>query len=59
MSDERATETSLHEAPPRTRDWVWGLVVVVGVTVLAVAGAIWILANLVLGTCCTQPAPGY
>ena len=30
VSDERETKTSPDEAPPRTRDWVWGLVVVVG-----------------------------
>jgi hypothetical protein len=38
---------------------VWGLVVVIGVTVLGVAGTIWVVGKLVFGTCCTRPAPGY
>jgi hypothetical protein len=44
--------------PVTTRDWVKGIVVVVGVTVLGVAGTIWVLANFVFGCGCTRPAPG-
>ena len=41
------------------RDWLWGAIVVVGVTVLGVAGTIWVLANFVVGCCGTRPAPGF
>lgn len=45
--------------PVTDRDWLWGAVVVVGVTILGVAGVIWVLANLVFGCCGTRPAPGF
>jgi hypothetical protein len=45
--------------PVTNRDWLWGVIVVVGITVLGVAGTIWILANLVFACCGTRPAPGF
>ncbi len=52
-------EPGARRSPSRTRDWLWGAIVVVGVTVLGVAGTIWVLANLVFGCCGTRPAPGF
>jgi hypothetical protein len=45
--------------PVSNRDWLWGAIVVVGVTIHGVAGVIWVLANLVFGCCSTRPAPGF
>ena len=45
--------------PVTNRDWLWGATVVVGATILGVAGVIWILANLVSGCCGTRHAPGF
>ena len=47
------------EEPVTTREWLWGAIVVVGVTVLGVAGTVWVLANMVFGCCGTRPAPGF
>jgi hypothetical protein len=45
--------------PVTSRDWLWGVIVVVGITILGAAGGIWVLANLVFGCCGTRPAPGF
>ena len=58
MDDQHRDESPTPGEPVTTRDWAWGIVVVVGLTVLGVAGAIWVLANVVFGTCCTRPALG-
>ncbi len=47
------------EGPVTHRDWLWGAIVVVGVTVLGIAGTIWVLSGLVFGCCGTRPAPGF
>ena len=33
------------EEPVTNRDWLWGAIVVVGVTILGVASVIWVLAT--------------
>ena len=59
MDDEGRVPEPAPEEPVTTRDWIRGTVVVVGFTILGVAGTIWVLGNLVFGTCCTRAAPGY
>ena len=51
-------QTPAPVSPVTTRDWIRGILVVVGVTVVGVGGAIWVLANLVFGSCCTRPPTG-
>jgi hypothetical protein len=56
MTDARATETGPDGARPRTRDYLWGLVVVLVGVVLVTAALVWILGS---SSCGTRPAPGY
>ena len=58
MDDQHRDAPPTPGQPITARDWIRGIVVVVGLTVLGVAGGLWVLANLVFGTCCTRPAPG-
>ena len=41
----------------RTRDWVWGVIVVGGGTILVIGAFVWILVGS--SSCGTRPAPGY
>jgi hypothetical protein len=59
MADHPAGRGTDEREPVSGREWVKGIVVVVGISVLGTAGAIWILAGLVFGCGCTRPAPGY
>jgi hypothetical protein len=44
-------------ARPRTRDYLWGLVVVLVGVVLVTAVVVWLLVGS--SSCGTRPAPGY
>ena len=57
MTSARGAETGPDVVPPRTRDWVWGLIVVVGAMVLLTAALVWILVGSC--SCGTRPAPGF
>ena len=53
---DQATEVPPDGAPPRTRDWVLGLVVVLAAAVLVTAALAWVPVGS--SSCGTRPAPG-
>ena len=57
MDDQVGATPPAPQDPVSTRDWAWGLAVVVGGTFLVIALAIWWLSTAV--SCGTRPAPGY
>ena len=57
MTNEPAGEIGPETAPPRTRDWVWGLVVVLGALLLITTALWWMLVGS--SSCGTRPAAGY
>ena len=59
VDDQGRAAEPAPEEPVTTGDWIRGIIVVVGITVLGIAGSIWVLVNLVFGCGCTRLAPGY